>query len=134
MVGAYLQIMSWKEQLKRRVRRHIERAVADSDKLGSDRSADLFNSLSLNCMLATNYLESLAELAVEERGYVPNNYIELADCLVKAGIADEGFASDLKRLIHLRNLYAHENYAINDEQLREMIQLLKKAEVMLDRF
>lgn len=53
--------------------------------------------------------------------------------LYKNKIINKETFNAIKRLIFLRNLIAHEYYKISEEELKEMVELLDYAEILIER-
>lgn len=71
------------------------------------------------------------QLITEENLGFPATYKETFETLNQHSIIDEAQLKDLKRIIFLRNLIAHEYYRIKAEELREMTDLLTTLEKLV---
>jgi uncharacterized protein YutE (UPF0331/DUF86 family) len=67
----------------------------------------------------------LGEYIVSEKklGF-PSKYREIFELLYEAKLINKKTLNNIKRLIFLRNLIAHEYYNITKEELKEMVSLL----------
>ncbi|MGC8924262.1 MAG: hypothetical protein ACP5KJ_03670 [Candidatus Micrarchaeia archaeon] len=121
--------MYWKDKLKQKVMENIEYATSLYPDFKGTTDEEMFNQFSLACMQAVNYFDSLAVLVLEEKKHKePLSYLEVIDELYKMKILPKTAVPKLKRLFHLRNLYAHKRYMVNDKDLEEMFNLLKIVE------
>ncbi len=83
----------------------------------------------MECFQAVNNLIGLGEVVVTEKNLgFPEKYRETFEFLFKAGIINKESLEAFKRLIFLRNLIFHEYYCIKEEELREMVSLLRLVE------
>jgi uncharacterized protein YutE (UPF0331/DUF86 family) len=106
-----------------RIERHKEKAEELVEQDISDYL--IFNTLAMECFQAVNSAIELGELIVSERNLgFPSRYREIFELLNGAKLMSETSLEDIKRLIFLRNLIAHEYYTITEEELREMGSLL----------
>ncbi len=115
-----------------RLENHIERA---RDLLKEDISEYLvYTSLAMECFQAVNSLIDLGEYIITELklGF-PSTYKEIFELLYKNKIIDKETFNAIKRLIFLRNLIAHEYYRISEGELKEMVELLDYAEILIER-
>ncbi len=117
-----------KSSLISRINGHIQKAreILEEKKLSDYYAA---TSLTMECFQAVNNLIDLGEVVVTEKNLgFPEKYRETFEFLFKARIINQESLEAFKRLIFLRNLISHEYYRIKEEELREMVSLLKLAE------
>lgn len=118
-----------REHLAKLAMKYVERATVVLDDFNTNPNEANFNRLALECMQAINYFEAFAVIVLKkEFGFEPVDYIQLVDSIKKQKILSEDESEKLKRIIHLRNKFAHKNYDITDENLREMVKNLKIIE------
>lgn len=83
----------------------------------------------MECFQSANTAIDLAEqLITEENLGFPATYKESFETLNQHRIINEAELKDLKRIVFLRNLIAHEYYRIKKEELKEMTGLLTTLE------
>ncbi len=68
----------------------------------------------------------------EKFGY-PSTYREIFELLHKHKIIDEEAFENMKRLIFLRNLIAHEYYKITESELIEMVKLIEHVKNFIEK-
>lgn len=93
----------------------------------------VYNTLAMECFQAVNTLIEIGEWVVTEKklGY-PSTYREIFELLHRHKIIDEEAFEDMKRLIFLRNLIAHEYYKITERELIEMVKLIEHANKFIE--
>jgi uncharacterized protein YutE (UPF0331/DUF86 family) len=107
-----------------RIERHKEKAEELVEQDISDYL--IFNTLAMECFQAVNSAIELGELIVSEKNLgFPSRYREIFELLYNAKMISKKALEDIKRLIFLRNLIAHEYYTITEDELREMATLLE---------
>jgi Uncharacterized conserved protein len=93
----------------------------------------VFNALAMECFQAVNSVIELGELIVSEKNLgFPSNYREIFELLFDAKIISKRTLQDIKRLIFLRNLIAHEYYTITEKELKEMAELLESLDELIE--
>lgn len=113
-----------------RIENHISKA---QELVKNDISNEIiFNALAMHCFQAINGAIELGELIVSGKklGF-PSKYKEIFELIADAKIINKKTLEDIKRLVFLRNLVAHEYYVITKEELREMAVLLKSLEELI---
>lgn len=85
----------------------------------------VFNSLAMECFQTVNSAIELGELIISEKNLgFPSSYREIFELIYSEGMISKKTLGDIKRLIFLRNLIAHEYYTIKEGELKEMAELL----------
>jgi len=94
----------------------------------------VYNTLAMECFQSVNALIEIGEYIVtkEKLGF-PSSYREVFELLEKNKIINEEELKDIKRLIFLRNLIAHEYTRISEKELKEMVNLLKNIKNFINR-
>lgn len=114
-----------------RIERHKEKALELTEKDVSDYL--VFNSLAMECFQAVNSAIELGEFLVSENNLgLPSTYREIFELLYKNKMISRETLNDMKRLVFLRNLIAHEYYTIREEELREMADLLSCLDELVE--
>ncbi len=114
-----------------RVERHKEKAK----ELVKRDTLDylVFNALAMECFQAVNSAIELGELVVSEKNLgFPATYREIFELLYKDKMIGERTLKEVKRLIFMRNLIAHEYYTIREGELREMAELLACLDELIE--
>ena len=114
-----------------RIERHKEKAMELVEKDISDYL--VFNSLAMECFQAVNSAIELGEFLVSENNLgLPSTYREIFELLYKNKMISRETLNDMKRLVFLRNLIAHEYYTIKEGELREMTTLLSCLDELVE--
>lgn len=94
----------------------------------------VYNTLAMECFQTVNALIEIGEYIVTKNklGF-PSSYREVFELLKENKIIDKKELKNIKRLIFLRNLIAHEYTKISEKELKEMVNLLKKIKNFVDR-
>jgi len=115
-----------------RVERHKKKAKELVKRDTSDYL--VFNALAMECFQAVNSAIELGELVVSEKNLgFPATYREIFELLYTDKMIGERTLKEVKKLIFLRNLIAHEYYTIKEEELREMAELLSCLGELIER-
>lgn len=115
-----------------RFERHLAQAVKLKDKDISDYL--IYNTLAMECFQAVNALIEIGEyIVVKNKLGFPSSYREIFEILENSKIIEKEELENLKRLIFLRNLIAHEYQKISSEELLEMVDLLEKVKKFVER-
>lgn len=106
---------------------HSKNAMEVAEKDISDYF--VYNTLAMECFQSVNALIQIGEWVVTEKkvGF-PAKYREIFELLYDNKIIDKETFESLRRLIFLRNLISHEYHKITNDELIEMIDLLKECE------
>lgn len=93
----------------------------------------IFTALAMECFRAINSLIEIGQ-AVIARGkmVVPDTYRQVFEVLGQHQIILLEAADAGKRLVFLRNLIAHEDHMISEEELREAVALLSQMDALLE--
>ncbi|RLF64314.1 MAG: hypothetical protein DRN33_02470 [Thermoplasmata archaeon] len=114
-----------------RIERHKEKAMELVEKDISDYL--VFNSLAMECFQAVNSAIELGEFLVSENNLgLPSTYREIFELLYKNKMISRETLNDMKRLVFLRNLIAHEYYTIKEGELREMTDRLSCLDELVE--
>jgi uncharacterized protein YutE (UPF0331/DUF86 family) len=115
-----------------RFEKHLEGAIRLKDKNISDYL--VYNTLAMECFQAVNALIEIGEYIVAKNklGF-PSSYREIFELLEESGFITKNELEDVKRLVFLRNLIAHEYQRISEDELQEMPDLLCKIRPFVDR-
>jgi uncharacterized protein YutE (UPF0331/DUF86 family) len=94
----------------------------------------VYNTLAMECFQSVNALIEIGEYIVskEKLGF-PSSYREVFELLEKNKIINKNELKNIKRLIFLRNLIAHEYTKISEKELKEMVNLLKNIKKFVER-
>lgn len=115
-----------------RFERHLEGAIKLKNRDISEYL--VYNTLAMECFQGVNALIEIGEYIITKNklGF-PSSYREIFEILEKNKIIDREELESLKRLVFLRNLIAHEYKRISEDELLEMIDLLEKVKIFVDR-
>jgi uncharacterized protein YutE (UPF0331/DUF86 family) len=94
----------------------------------------VYNTLAMECFRSVNALIEIGEYIVskEKLGF-PSSYREVFELLEKNKIINKNELKNIKRLIFLGNLIAHEYTKISEKELKEMVNLLKNIKKFVER-
>ena len=114
-----------------RVERHKKKAKELVKRDTSDYL--VFNVLAMECFQTVNSAIEPGELVVSEKNLgFPAIYREIFELLCQNKMIGERTLKEVKRLIFLRNLIAHEYYTIKEEELREIAELLECLDELIE--
>ncbi len=111
---------------------HAKNAINGASKDISDYF--IYSTLAMECFQSVNAMIEIGEWIVTEKklGF-PATYREIFELLHDHKIIDKETFESIKRLIFLRNLISHEYHKITQDELIEMVDLLKKSEKLIER-
>ncbi len=109
---------------------HSRNAQSGAEKDISDYY--VYSTVAMECFQSVNALIEIGEWTVTERrlGF-PSTYRDIFELLHNHGMIDQETFEAIKRLIFLRNVISHEYYKIGQDELVEMVDLLRKVEKLI---